>query len=233
MPIGTPTTMGNTGALAAGSPTTLSTTAAAPSGSIIIVFVQWYGAGITTTVTIPGLSVTQDLLGDGTADTARHCGVFSAQAPAGLASSTTITATHSASANNRMLCALYVTGIATSSPVDATGVGHGTGTAVTSSATTNVAGDLLFTGVAVDGAVTFTATGGATEVHDFQNSSAVTSIATEYEIAGAAGAETGTGTLSSTPAEWIAALVAYKADVAVGVVTSTFQAIPFMEGLNV
>jgi hypothetical protein len=150
---------------------------------------------------------------NGTLDSNRHVAIYSAQAPSGLAGSTNIQVTPSGTVNNKGMALAYTTGIATSSPVDGTASG-GTGTTTawsTGSISTANADDLIWTAGHRDALVTNTASGGTTELDDFQNSTDSITLTDGYQIVAATGSYAGTGTWNTgTTAEWCAAAVAYK-----------------------
>lgn len=189
------------------------TSVTVPSGGHLVVAVSWYNFGVTATVAGGGLTWTQDVLKTGSSDVNYHLALFSAPAPAGLASSTTITATFSASAFGRAIFGDYWTGVATSSPKDQTSTAGGatTGWSGGSQTTTN-ANDLIVAAGWGDVVVTTnTPTSPATEVEDFNVASDRATWAMEYRIVAATSTYSLAGTWGGTPGEWLGVQVSYKA----------------------
>jgi hypothetical protein len=212
MPIGTPVTLGHTGALAGGSGAwTVSTSATVSSGGTLLVAVGWYGPSVTVTVSGGGLTWTLDKQYNSASDSGIRIALYSAPAPSGLASATTITATPSGSVNNKLMAVAYTTGLATSSVVDGTPSGGQGVTAAWSSGSisTTVAADLILSASWHDGVSTNTASGGTTELDDFQNTNEAVSMTTGYQITSSTGSYTGTGTWGAA-GTYVAVAVAYK-----------------------
>lgn len=98
----------------------LTTSQAVASSGFIVLSVGWFNTGVTlSSVSGGGLTWTIDKQGQGPG-TNMNAALVSAQAASGLASSTSITATFSASAIARMIGGTSFTGVATSTPVDTT-----------------------------------------------------------------------------------------------------------------
>jgi hypothetical protein len=213
--IGTPTSIGQGGTASSGASVAFNTTAIVAAGNLIVVDVGYYGAAITATMSGGGLTWTQDKNQQGAADTNYHQAKFSAPAPAGLASATTLTCTFSGSASNPMIAGTQCSGLASSSRVDTTSGQNTTGTSTAwaaGSVTTGNANDLIMGACAIDGTRTSTATTPSLEIHDFQNAGAATTLTTAYRIESATGTYSIAGTLSATLApERVGSIVAYKA----------------------
>jgi hypothetical protein len=117
-------------------------------------------------------------------------GIFSAPAAAGLASSTVLTLTSSAGVD-ASISVCYVTGM------DLTGtrkdVSNGQGALTASwnsaSATSTNADDLVIGGSMIDGATSSTATGGATELFDWQNLPNNWTSTVAYKVVAATGSQ--------------------------------------------
>jgi hypothetical protein len=217
MAIGTPTSIG-TGSQNAGTSFGLVCSGSAPSNSLVIVMYGWGGSGGTRTL--------DSVAGGGLTWTIDHpqafagaipwgFGIASAQAPSG-ATTPTITGTFSGLLEGVMGAAYYCTGLDTAgSPKD---VSDGNGASVTTwdtTATSTTFADTLVIGGAMhDGTTTNTATGGATEIDDFQYATDAWTMATEYKILASAQSASLTGTWAAGATDYVAAFVAYKAAVA-------------------
>jgi hypothetical protein len=139
----------------------------------------------------------------------------SAQAPAGLASGTTITATFSASAaGGRSIAGASFTGVATSSPVDGTPPAVASFTATTAWATgsATIAAGSVVTGMAWQATSNFTSapTSPSLEEYDINGGAASFSATGAYRIEASSGSFTVAGTWSGS-ASGLALAVAYKA----------------------
>lgn len=221
MAIGTPTTLGSSPSIASVTHTH-ATTATAPSGALIIVVAGWgSGTDRTATVTGGGLTWTTDQSNVSAGGYKLRIGVFSAPAPAGLASGTTLTLTTSGADDGANIAACYVTGV----DVGGTRKDASTGSAAvtaswdTTAATTTNADDLIIGGSFGDGNRTSTATVG-TELFDFQNATNAWSMTVTYQIVASTGSKSLTGTWSAS-VDQVAGFVAYKSAVAAGDATVT------------
>jgi hypothetical protein len=118
------TTIGGNASTAAAGSLAFTTAAAVAAGGFIVLGVGWFTTGGVVTlssVSGGGLTWTIDKQGHAANPSGSLSAVVSAQAPAGLASGTTITATFSASTpSDLVIGGCSFTGVATSSPVDAT-----------------------------------------------------------------------------------------------------------------
>lgn len=136
--------LGSAGIAATSTTIAFTTTAAVAVGGFIVLEVSWYSGATLNSVAGGGLTWFVAAQGAGTSDVTAHTGIAWAQAPAGLASGTTITATLSATSIDRTIGGGSFTGVATSSPVDTTsGPTNGTTAAWASASTAIAAGSLL------------------------------------------------------------------------------------------
>lgn len=216
MALSAPTSLGTTGAVGFGTTASITTGATVTAGGLILATVAMsLGGGSSANVTFAGGSLTwaKDVQKQGVTTPDMYVCIFTAQAPAGLASGTTITASFTASANNWHLSAAFITGQNTTSALDATSAGNGgTANAWTGGGVTTATADALVYGLCHrDALTTSTATGSFTEVHDFQNSSQSTTLTTVYRIVAATGTYTPGGSWVSGAAEWVSTGAAYKA----------------------
>lgn len=175
------------------------TAAVAAGGFIVLTITDLTGAGqVPSSVSGGGLTWTVDKTGLG--GSASGIGIASAQAPAGLASGTTITATYSAStAGARSICGMSFLGVKTSAPVGVTdNHSNATGTAWTTNSMTVSAGSVIVACAQnTTNLFTSTPTAPAVEAHDF--GSGGFSQTTVYLIdGGSGGAHTLAGTWSSS-----------------------------------
>lgn len=216
MAIGTPTTIGTNNSTA-GTGVTLTTTASVPSGALAILVISWGDTNSRTLSSVSGGSLTWAIdhqLTYNPAGFGYGIAVVSAQAPAGLASSTVISITLSGTVIGSSIAGAYCTGLDTSSAKDVSNGQGQSGVAGwdTTTATTTVADTLLWGGCFKDGGGTQTnaATGGATELHDFQFPAEGWATATEYNILSATASASLTGTWTGSTATGVSAFVAYK-----------------------
>lgn len=174
---------------------TITTSAAVAAGGKVFVGIMYYGTTLTTT----GAS------GGGlTWRVARHYQganfdivIVEADAPAGLASSTAITVSHTNSGGGG-IWGMSFTGLATGAVNDNGVSGAATNWTVTSLDTTGDGLTVAFTATLANGtAGTYNSpTGGSTEVHDFGHSGGPVGLATQYQARTGAGSYTETGTVS-------------------------------------
>jgi hypothetical protein len=201
-----------------GSSIALTTAASAASGSLIVLSLTWVSTSETlSSVSGGGLTWSIDKQATNAGSAGFICSaIVSAQAPAGLASGTSITATLSGSAlGGRSLGATSLTGIATSSPLDTTSgptSNSGSGTAWASASTTIQAGSILL-GLAVDfsSADTSTPTSPSVEAHDFGAGGTSFEQTVVYRIEPSAGPYTVAGAWSASVDNWSVICAAYKA----------------------
>jgi len=210
--------LGSTGTVASANSVALTTSAAAAAGSRVLVSCGWININpVITTVTGGGLTwvVDKELK---CADGTNNVAIISADAPAGLASSTVITVNWAFGAVYRMICADSFKGIVggASGYVD-TSVSNDMVATTTNWTTGNVAttlaGDLIYAAMDADALNgTNTATAPSIETHDFHipaNSDTV--LATEYRIESSASTYTVAGTLTVGSSSRLAVVgVAYK-----------------------
>lgn len=118
--------LGSGGSVTGSSTVAFTTTGTVAAGGFIAVGVGWFSiAGAATLLSVAGgsLSWNPDKQGFAADGSERCVGIASAQAPAGLASGTTITATFSEAADGQSIGGASFTGVKTSSPVDGTPLG--------------------------------------------------------------------------------------------------------------
>lgn len=180
--------------------TGFSTSVTVAAGDFIVLFVGWFHAATSlSTVTGGGLTWTIDKQGQAANPAADGFAIVTAQAPAGLASGTTLTLTWSATPDACSVSGSEFAGVATSSPVDATVGPVGVSPATNAWSTGNVtitAGSLLVGGVFNESADNRqTSTAGA-ELADFGSASGF-SAAAGYRIEAAGGSYAISGTWDS------------------------------------
>ncbi len=126
----------------------MTTTNTVAAGHFIVGFVaqRLGGSFPLSSVSGGGLTWNVDLTEPGTSGQTTSSGVFSAQAPSGLASGTTITATLSGSTSSRKVMGCYeFSGVASSSPLGVTTGNNGTtGNPAVTLSSAATAGDLVF-----------------------------------------------------------------------------------------
>lgn len=214
MAIGTPVAIGTDSVGAGAGTAAVTTTDAVPSGSRVFLPIGWGDPSARTfsSVSGGGLSWAVDFQQAFSEAINWGFGIASAPAPAGLASSTVITATMSDGTLAVMLAVAYCDGIADSSVVDVTdGQGQAAATAWDTTATDTTFSDTLILGGCIhDGMTTNTPSGGASELADFQFATEVWSMCVEYKVLSATGPASLTGTWASGAADNTSAFVAYK-----------------------
>lgn len=242
MAIGTPVSLGSTADAAASDPYTVSTGTTVPSGALVVLC-GWTGQATTAptfTVNGGGLTWTEDSFATGTGLGAGwRAAIWSAPAPSGLASSTTLNmdiGTGSGTTFSGLISCFYITGVSLLSDRVNAQLGTFTGSSgvqnwTAGPATTTIADTIL---VGIFGGdwgslQTNTATNGATEIHDLHSSDDIT-LASEYKIVSATGSQSVTGSMTAaTSGDSATVLVAYAIDAGgVGPQARTFNAIPFM-----
>lgn len=212
MAIGTPTSLGTPSTAGAGTSDAFTTSVTAPSDSLIIVVGTWgHSSDRTGTLSGGGLTWTTDHTNLHSFGYTFRIGIFSAPAPSGLASGSTLTLTASLACDGFTMTACYVEGMDLSGTRE--DISAGTGAAGTGwntgSASTSNADDLIIGGSMLDGLQTSTATGSATELFDFQFAGNAWSATTTYKIVSSAGSQSLTGTWTGS-ATHIEAFAAYK-----------------------
>lgn len=196
MAISTPATLGTAATVANSTTQTFNTTATVPSGGKIWVVVGWFdGTATLSSITGGSLTWTIDIQGkNGSVGRA----ICQADAPAGLASGTTITANFSSGTADRFMSGAYATGVATGASSDYGAVSQNQSVAGWSSTTTTVsAGDVLIGGShtsQASGSPTSTAGGGNTELDDITTADGDSTTTTYQMGTGAAIAASGTWT---------------------------------------
>jgi hypothetical protein len=180
----------------------LTTTNAVAAGGFIVLGVAAFsgGASFLTSVTGGGLTWSIDKMVD---DASRSFAIVSAQAPAGLASSTALTANLNASLNARIIGGTSFTGVKTSpaAPVDGTPTGPtsvGTGAWATASYAI-AAGSIIAAmnySITLDSAAVNTATGPSVEAWERSQTADNYGACAEYRIEASAASYTVAGTWS-------------------------------------
>lgn len=168
---------------------------AVASGGFIVVTITCLSVRTVTGISGGSLTWVKDKEGSNNSTIS----IWSAQAPAGLASGTTITATFSASsAGGNSICGTSYTGVATSSPVDTTnGPQAAVGTAWATGSMTIAAGSVIVACASDFNTLqTSTPTAPSVEAHDF--GAGGFSQTTCYRIEAAGGSFTVAGTWAAT-----------------------------------
>lgn len=206
-------TLGQLGQNASSSTLKLTTSAAAVSNARVFVFVDWYGAsGTLSSLSGGGLTWTIDVQAKDSTD--YHTAIASASAPTGLPASTVLTATFSANVINGLIAAGSFTGIASTSPRDATASNLQDGVAAwTGSVQTTNANDLVVGWSGVDTITTNTAAPPSTKIFDFGNTDLGERATAQYRIDTTAGTKTINGTWANASGATAnsTVLAAYKA----------------------
>jgi len=178
----------------------LTTNQTVAASGFIVLSLGWFTAVTLSSVAGGGLSWSIDKQGLGSGGN-RNAGIVSAQAPSGLASGTTITATFSSSATVPQIGGTSFTGVKTSSPVDTTSGPTDqdpAATGWTSASTAISAGSVLIaTCWNETSPVTSTVTAPSLEALDWVNG-ADTAETTAYRIEASAGSYTVAGTWSGS-----------------------------------
>lgn len=191
---------------------TLTTTAAAAAGSKIFVDCANFSASQALTA-FSGGGLTWNIDLQATNGSQRYARV-SADAPAGLAASTVLTATFGTGSADKSISAFSATGVATGITYDGTNTSTaGAGATWSSGAiTTANANDILVGGGTEDGSGTATATPDTNyiEANDFLNATSTECWESVYRIVGATGTYTAGGTFSPSGTQSVGLIVAYK-----------------------
>jgi hypothetical protein len=212
------------------------TTSAVAVGGFISVQVGWFDTAATlSSVSGGGLTWTIDKQGRPANPSSDNTALVSAQAPAGLASGTTITATFSGTTPvAREISGMSLTGVATSSPVDTTSGPTGVSPAAAGWTTPSMAiqagSAIVATAYNETGNFTNTVTSPSVQAVLNPNSASPTSQVTCYRIESSAGSYTVAGAWS-TAAQSGTIAVAYKA-AAGGTTTATPALNPLLRMLQ-
>lgn len=172
------------------------------SGGFIVLDVGW-GDATKTLSSVSGGGLTWAIDKQGVAANGSNgCAAsVSAQAPSGLASGTTITATYSAATVGRAIGGTSFTGVATSTPLDTSSgpTDYASTTAWTTASTTIAAGSVLI-GIShcTNTNDTSTITAGSTEAQDFGGGAGTFGQTVGYRIQAVGGAFTVAGTWSGS-----------------------------------
>ena len=181
----------------------LTTSAAAAASTRVFLFVWWFDAsGTLTGVSGGGLTWVVDHQFASSIDPGARIGIASADAPSGLASSTVITPSFSTAPDfGPGIAAASFTGVATGSSgyIDTTSTGKDDTeeTWTTNNLATTLADTLLVAISAAPDGTSNTATGPATEIHDW-TAEGTNRAATVYRIVSSAGTYTIGGVWSAT-----------------------------------
>jgi hypothetical protein len=209
--------LGKNGADPSSTTIAFTTTSAVASGGFIVVSVGWFDPATNLSSVAGGsLTWTIDKQGRTANPASSNSALVSAQAPAGLASGTTITATFAAGVVARTIGGTSFTGVATSAPVDGTppattGSGLTPVAAWASSSATITAGSVLVaTTYNETGNFTNTVTSPSLQAVLIPNTASGISQVTCYRVESSAGSYTVAGTWSSN-AGWVNNAVAYLA----------------------
>jgi hypothetical protein len=197
----------------AGTTVAFNTSQTVASNGFIVLSVTWIVTAGQTLSTVSGGGLTWAIDKQGGIGGAgqSNAAIISAQAPAGLASGTTITATYSASTPGaRAICGTSFTGVLSAAALDTTnGPTLNSGTAWATGSTTLLAGSVLVAcSVDVTDLHTSTVTAPSVEAHDFGDGGFAET--TCYQIGTTAGSYTVAGTWSSS-ATGLTNAAAYKA----------------------
>lgn len=206
--------IGNAGIDSSATTIPFTTTQTVAANGFIVLDVGW-GDGTRTLSSVSGGGLTWTIDKQAVAGNASNgcCASVSAQAPSGLASGTTITATYSGATVGRAIGGTSFTGVATSSPLDTSSgpTDYAATTAWTTASTTIAAGSVLI-GIShcTNTNDTSTITSPSIEAQDFGGGAGTFGQSVGYRIEAAGGAFVVAGTWSgSEQGTTIAA--AYKA----------------------
>jgi hypothetical protein len=186
MPAALDKSLGATSDNVASATQTLTTTAAAVAGAKILLAA---GAAGVAASSCAGGGLTWTLQGSSTSG-GYTTSIFSADAPAGLASGTVLTVTYPSSVTHGLISAGSFTGLATGTATLAVvPIGNSTGIATAGwgpiqAVSANDEGALLYAVSLVDNSGTSTPTGDATELHDLSNVSFFGAMTTQYQVLG-------------------------------------------------
>jgi hypothetical protein len=175
----------------------LTTKATAAANTRIFAFVVWTNASRTlSSVSGGGLTWTVDAQVKNAANF--HVAIASANAPSGLASGVTITATFSGAVKHGDIAAASFSGVSATSPVDAvaTNIQNGSANWTATINSTN-ANDLVLGWSVLDAITTSTPAAPNIEIHDFNNANFFSSATSVYQIEITTGAKTVNGTWAS------------------------------------
>lgn len=208
-----------------GSTVTLSTAGAVASGATVFLLVSWWNdVNSAATASGGGLTWTKDTQTDnGSGD---RFAIFSAPAPAGLASATTLTITFGTADGGHLIGGVSFTGVGS---IDTTGGTTGSGTGWSSGTATNAVDGALALGGAggEEGASTTSVAVIGTELHDRWQSGALQGFATGFQVVSGTGSRSITGTFSRSSTANTGALAIYSpsggATVAATLTLPTFQ----------
>lgn len=239
MAISNPTAVGNLAQDATSSTIATTTTGTIPAGAKIWVVVGWFGTSTLSSISDGTNSYTIDQQSkSGGGNTSAS--ISSADAPSGLASGTTITATFSAAtAGDRSIGIFYSTGVQTGAGAAYGATGANSASSSTAWATGNItvaSGDILigFSHWEDSSTTTSSTPGGSNqEIIDWPSGGTAGSAQTAVYQIGTGAAIQGSGTWSNACSAGVdptrSVAVAYKAAAATGQ-PPVFRAIPFVAG---
>jgi hypothetical protein len=171
----------------------VNTTLTVAAGGFIVASVGWWHASATLS-SVAGGSLSWSIAVQGKNSIANPASALVwAQAPSGLASGTTITATFSASVNGRQIGISSFTGVDTSSPVDTTVAVQSSSTTAWTATASIAAGSVLVATAHLDPSASSTITSPSIEALDW-NDTANTAMTTGYRIEASAGSYAVAGT---------------------------------------
>jgi hypothetical protein len=169
-----------------GTTQTVTTTATVPSGGRVVIVTGWFSVGTTASASGGSLTWVNDGVFVNTTTASYHSAILSADCPSGLASSTVLTVTFSATSDNKTVSCFYITGAVSgaSGYLDGAAVG-GSGTITgwaTASLTTTNANDILIAGGYIDKSTSDTPGASFTEIHDVTAAGSGVTYTSEYRV---------------------------------------------------
>lgn len=215
--------IGNAADNSSASTVAFNTTQAVPAGGFIVLAVCWYSSTETlSSVSGGGLTwaIDKQAKGTGAGDVSASVAIISAQAPSGLASGTTITATFSGSVPGRGIGGMSFTGVLNASALDTTsGPSDFLSTSAWTTSSTAIAAGSVLVGAcfAVFSDGTSTVTSPSIEAQDFTAGAGTFGFTMCYRIESSAASYTVAGTWSNNQGGVVNA-AAYK--VGAGAVSS-------------
>jgi hypothetical protein len=237
MAVTAPTSVGAAYTTLSNTTSAFTTTATAPSGSLMIMGAAGWNASGTGSQLIVlsggGLTWTRE----------KHVNsgqfnldIFTAPAPSGLASGTVLTATYTGNHNGKPVGGGYVTGqdvVPTETSSSATGTGASSNAGTMTTVTVDLAVGIMFADFT--GGSTSTAGTNYTELFDVANATNNQTFTMVYRVDAPTGSNTPVNTWGAAVTTWLGVSVAIAPVGAIAgpsVSTPAFNAIPFLEGLN-
>lgn len=187
---------------------TFNTTATVPPGGKVVCFVGWFGTATLSSGSDNGTVPLTWRVAVQVVNASNSFGIMEADAPQGLASGTTITATFSAATpDSRYIAGVYAAGVQSGAAITTRTDTTGT-TSWTTGARTIPNGGIAFGGCREDGiSTTNTAAGSFTEVHDF-NIAGDSAMCSEWRY-GIGSSNPVAGTWAAAPTNNAAAIVVW------------------------